>query len=76
MSISKREFLAEKAIAHTSIWLEKRKKWFVLNCMVPKPKAKLLKFIQNLYGIDSKKFELFWSKVCKMEAHQKTFNQL
>ena len=44
--------------------------------MVPKPKVKLSKFIQNVYGIDSQKFELFWSKVCKMEAKQKVFNQV
>ena len=75
MSISKREFWVEKAIAHTSIWLEKRKKWFVLNCMVPKPKAKLSKFIQNVYGIASQKLSCVWSKVYKMEAKQKAFNQ-
>ena len=44
--------------------------------MVPKPKAKLSKFIQNVYDIDSQKFELSWSKVWKIEVNQKAFNQL
>ena len=76
MSISKIEFWAKKAIAHNSIWLGKRESNMFLKCMVPKPKTVLSKFIQNVYGIDSQKFELFWSKVCKMEAKQKAFNQV
>ena len=61
----------------TYLYLTKKKgKRFVLKCMVPKPTAKLSKFIQNVYGIDSQKFELFWSKVCKMETNQKAFNQV
>ena len=43
--------------------------------MVPKPKAKLSKFIQNVYGIASQKLSCVWSKVYKMEAKQKAFNQ-
>ena len=37
--------------------------------MVPKPKAQLSKFYQNVYGIASQKFELYFIKsMKKMEA--------